>query len=154
MLALLAGVATLVAFRDLLHWRKFGEAALQLTILPGVIGGLLCGRIHLPAHIRPQEGFTLQLQCVKHVTTKSGNNTRTSKNNLWNQAQFVPNAQVQAGLTRATVPVRFEICQDLPGSGSASSVRIAWYVDITAAVPGIDYAATFEVPVFKRCVSA
>ena len=149
MLVFLAALVTLAAFFATLRWRKFGASTLQMTSMPGVIGGFFSGMIHLPAHIRPEEGFTLQLKCTKRVTTGSGENKRVSTQTLWSQKQFVTNAQTRVEHKRVTVPVRFSVPHDQPESAAEAGGAIAWHLDIKAAVPGIDYSAAFEVPLFK-----
>ena len=48
---------------------------------------------------------------------------------------------------RSTVPVLFQIPFDCRPTDDAAGA--AWKLEVKAAVPGVDYCATFEVPVFK-----
>jgi hypothetical protein len=53
------------------------------------------------------------------------------------------------------VPVHFRLPSDIhPTDGTNYSDRIEWRLELAAAVPGVDYSATFEVPVFRTAASA
>jgi len=53
------------------------------------------------------------------------------------------------------IQVRFRLPLDvLPSDDTNSNDRIVWRLQVTAAVPGVDYSATFEVPVFRTPASA
>jgi hypothetical protein len=54
-----------------------------------------------------------------------------------------------------TIPVAFAIPGDAePCDDRDPRNRVLWRLDVTASVPGVDYASTFEVPVFRTADSA
>jgi hypothetical protein len=56
---------------------------------------------------------------------------------------------LQPGMSGINIPLSFEIPPGLPQSDDSNpNDQIIWRVDVTAAVPGIDYSENFEVPVF------
>lgn len=142
------------AVRNVLRWRKFGETTFQMAAVPGIVGGPLYGLIRIPTYIRPDEGFHVRLRCVKRVTTGSGKNKSTSEHTVWEREQFVAQSDVLVDPLQAAVPVRMAIPYDAPATDSDSSTPISWKLEVRAAMPGVDYSATFEVPVFKTEASA
>jgi len=142
------------AVRNVVRWRKFGETTFQMAAVPGVVGGAIYGLIRIPTYIRPDDGFRLRLRCVKRVTTGSGKNKSTSEHKLWEQEQSVPNEQALVDPVQAAVPVRFDIPGDQPETDPQAASPIAWKLEVRAAVPGVDYSATFEVPVFRTDADA
>lgn len=138
------GIALLVwAIRATARWRKFGEATLELAGPCGAIGGVLAGRLQLGRFVQPDDGFRLTLRCVRRVTTGSGKNRSTHESELWQTEQRV------AGGTD-TMAVQFYIPPDCEESSDENpNSRVIWRLDVKAKVPGVDYLAQFEVPVFR-----
>jgi len=104
------------------------------------------------------EGFAATLTCVNLRTTGSGDDRSTSEYIRWQEEQRV---QGQRGAgdrgqgVVTVVPIRFRIPADvLPTDDANSDDRIVWRVQVAAAVPGVDYSASFEVPVFRTAASA
>ena len=138
------------AIRSLVQWRKFGTSVLKMASVPGVIGGKLAGVITAPVHITPEDGFHLSLQCVRRTETGSGKNRRTSESVLWEDERTMSRALLPNAPTRSAVPVLLALPYDAKQTDeSSSSHQIVWRLEATAKVPGVDYAAKFEVPVFR-----
>jgi len=146
----LVGLGLLVwALRCLLRWLKYGESTFELASVPGVIGGQLAGVVHTNRHLEAEDGFRLTLSCVKRVTSGSGKNRSTRERVLWQDAKVMSRELAQFDLTRSAIPVQFAIPYDSkPSSGEGTGNEIVWRLDVAAAVPGIDYTSSFEVPVF------
>jgi len=143
------GVGLLVwAVRATLRYRRFGVSQLDLATLPGVVGHALEGTLRTPEGLRPVEGFRVVLTCIRRVTTGSGDDRSTSETVLWQEEQRVDG-------TGVTIPVAFAIPADAaPSDPGQASDGTLWRLDVTADVPGVDYAASFEVPVFRTAESA
>jgi hypothetical protein len=87
------------------------------------------------------------LTCIRRATTGSGDDRSTSETVLWQEEQ-------QAAGAGVTIPVEFAIPADAaPCDPGMASDRTLWRLDVTADVLGIDYAASFEVPVFRTAES-
>jgi len=126
------------------RWRKFGESIFEMASVPGLVGGALQGTIRLSRIVRPSDGFKLKLSCINRVTTRSGSRSSTSELVLWTDEQ-----QASTGVGD-TVPVAFYISPDCRETSFDSADNIVlWRLKVTANEPGVDYAAQFEVPVFK-----
>jgi hypothetical protein len=81
------------------------------------------------------------------VTTGSGRNRSTSETVFWQEGR------TEAG-GGAGVPVAFAIPADVaPTDPQTSGDRTLWRLRISADTPGVDYEATFEVPVFRTAAS-
>ena len=131
------------------RWRKFGVSVLQMTSVPGVVGGRLRGTIQSGLRSPPEDGVGLNLTCV-HQRRDSESNRSMHESILWQDQRTVGREHLYAGLPGMTFPVDFYIpfeCRetDEPDSGS----KVVWRLEATAKVAGIDYRTQFEVPVFK-----
>jgi hypothetical protein len=73
---------------------------------------------------------------------------------LWQQTSLVtPGRSYGRGTT--PIPVSFEIPEGLPQfDDSDPDHQIVWRLDVRADVPGVDYEARFEVPVFPPASGA
>jgi hypothetical protein len=132
------------------HQLRFGSAVLELTTLPGVIGGRLEGVVQLARPFLPEGGFSAQLDCVREGRDDSG-----SESILWQESVQIPASAVRRGPRGSAVPIRFEIpwgeaptC-DAGRGGQA----ILWRLTLGAAAPGIDLRTHFTVPVFVTAAS-
>jgi hypothetical protein len=134
----------------LIRWRKFGESTLLLASTPGVIGGQLAGVVRTHKPVVSMDGFRLTLNCLDWLST--GNNSR-SEVSLWQDEQLVMEPMQGDGEGTA-IPVLFAIpisCRETTRPGQSGEVH--WRLDISARVAGVDYAAKFDVPVFKTAES-
>lgn len=144
------------AIVNIVRMHKFGTSQFKLDSVPGVMGGKLSGRICTPVNIAPEDGFELSLKCIKQVLTRAGRNRTTTEYVIWEEDHVVKRELLYQDLTRSEIPVLFAI----PYDGRESSVdpsddeTIIWRLNVKAAVPGLDYDATFDVPVFKTETSS
>ncbi|MDP0496161.1 MAG: hypothetical protein Q7Q73_08125 [Verrucomicrobiota bacterium JB024] len=137
------------AIYQLLRWRKYGTSVFELAEVPGVIGGNLGGLILTKVNIRPEDGFTLTLRSIHQWTSGSGKNRTTHRETLWESEQVLDREAMPEDLSRSALPVLFFIpysCK--PTERLSSSSQNYWELIATAKTPGLDYKATFRVPVF------
>ncbi|NIR44239.1 MAG: hypothetical protein GWN99_08935 [Gemmatimonadetes bacterium] len=135
-----------------LRHRKYGVSVLRLATVPGVVGRALRGVILTDSWIRPADGFPVKLLCVNRVVSRSGNRRSVRETVLWEDAQRVTRAH-QVGRATA-IPVGFRLPADARESdASDSSDQIIWRVETSASVPGVDFGASFDVPVFRTAES-
>ena len=136
------------AVRATLRYRKFGVSRLELTTLPGVVGGRLAGRIDTRLSEAPAGGVRLSLDSIR--LERSGKSTRERL--LWKADQAVPAARLSQGFEGVSIPIDFPIPRDAEES-SSGSYRSLWRLSADAAVAGVDFQASFEVPVFRTAES-
>lgn len=126
---------------SLRRWHKFGRSVFEMACVPGVAGEELAGVIRIPTRIQPRE-FRLELICLQIV---DGGRPPP----LWRDEQTVRSMPDRDG--RNVVPVLFHIPDTARETNSMTTIGayIQWQLVVRAAMPGIDYYAKFEVPVFK-----
>ena len=152
----LVGVGAIaVAVYLALQWRRYGATVFEMVSVPGVVGGLLQGRVRIPTLVLPEEDASVTLDCVNRRTTGSGKNRSTSETILWQAETAIPrNGLVQE--SRATViPVEFVIPIDQPPTDDSNSDdQNLWRLRVKMETSGVDFSANFEVPVFRTAESA
>ena len=136
-----------------LQWRKFGRSKFHLASVPGVLGGALSGFVEIPAKVLAEKGYKLRLRCVRRTVTGSGKHRSTSEDLLWEDTKVILRDSLSHERERTGVPVHFNIPYELPAS-EGGNPAIVWRLEISADIPGVDYHAQFEVPVFKTEASA
>lgn len=135
------------ALRATTRYLKFGISLLELTTRPGIINGKLAGVIRIPGLLLPPEGFQVSLRSIQRRTTGSGKSRSTTETVLWQEdATFHPSRQADG----TVIPVGFAIPADAQATDGADSDNCyLWRLQVSAEVPGVDYSAQFEVPVFN-----
>ncbi len=138
-LAIAAGVLTW-------RWLRFGRSVFEQTTLPGRLGDRLRGTIQLRGRLLPQKGFRATLSCISYTSGKNG-----SERILWQEEGTVANEAATVGPLGTAVPVDFPLPADgLPSRLPGEPSGILWRLELSADVPGVDFATAFEVPVFAR----
>lgn len=133
-----------------IQWRKFGRTSFLPTSLPGAIGGYLGGVIQVPARVALEKDARLTLRCVRRVTTGSGKNRRTTETTVWEREERIPAEKWQTGPGGTDIPVLFHIPAGQPATDlEVPDNQVVWRLAAQAAVPGVDFETTFEVPVFE-----
>ena len=148
----LVGIGLVVwAARATLRYRKYGVSRLELSTVPGVIGRTLTGMVRAPARMQPAGGFQVTLSCVRRVTTRSGKNSSTSETIVWQDERLVPGEPSRTAAAMEThIPVAFRLPADAVACDDGNpNNRVLWRLQLSGEVPGVDYAAQFEVPVFR-----
>lgn len=142
-----AGIGVLLAAAYLtLRKRKYGVSYCRLDAVPAQLGATLRAEVETHVHERPANGFRATLSCVERVTTH-GRETRVSESVLWQDEQVVTDAT--PGVEGVRVPIAFELPADASPSNEIDPDDVViWRLELAAEVPGIDYAAQFELPVF------
>lgn len=138
-----------------LRARKYGKSRLELDRLPARLGQPVGGLIAtgVDAGEGPEEGFKVQLSCFRQYVTyrrdSDGDRTKRIERDVqWRDEAHVRGRPYGDG-SKLEVPFSFEVPSDAPASTPLKSeTRMLWEVQITADVPGIDYQAAFEIPVF------
>jgi hypothetical protein len=132
--------------------RRYGVSVLELVAVPIPLGREIAGRIHVPGVFEPEQGVKVSLTCAREVTTGSGKNRSTTTTLLWQDDLTVPGVTRDA--TGVAIPFLMQVPADCPPSDDRnSSNKVIWKVTAEAAVAGIDYSASFEVPVFHTAES-
>ncbi len=138
------------AIYQTVRWRKFGRVRFVPSTMPGSIGGYLGGVIEVPARVALEKDARLALRCVRRVTTGSGKNRHTSETVIWEREERIPADKWLSGPGQTTIPVMFYIPAECePWDDDDANNQVVWRLAAEAAVPGVDFAVTFDVPVFR-----
>jgi hypothetical protein len=151
--AIVCGVAAIIFLTCALlktgQWIRFGDSVFEMVTFPGVIGGQLVGVVYTKVKLQAADGFDVSLNCIKYVQKGGRDNERVQKIVVWHEEQHLVRGAFEEDNTRTAIPVGFRIPRDCPPTFSAAGYNdICWKLEVRAKVPGLDYRATFEVPVF------
>lgn len=131
-----------------LRSRKYGRPTLQLNGVPSRMGGRFDSTLR--ARIaQPVDGFDVKFSNVRRYVQGTGKNASTHEEVLWEEKKVIPGGAMMPGSELASLPIAFAI----PAGGTATDStdqrnRKLWRIDVTAKMPGIDFSAQFEIPVF------
>ena len=149
-------VLWVMAVRNRMRQKKFGASHFAVEQMPARPGGPLTGTIEtgIPKATPPADGFRVRLRClhryesqVRMTGSESRHSTRRVTDVKW-EGEVATAGQASARLDGLTVPISFELPADQPASTAwHSNNGVRWELEITAETPGIDYKATFVVPV-------
>jgi hypothetical protein len=124
--------------------QTFGSSILQLTTIPGVVGGKFAGAVRIPWSVRPESGFRITLRCTEE------NECNRKQHVAWEEEQLVPKPIYEASGRVTIVPVSFAIpyaCSETSRPGSKFETE--WQLVASARCPGVNYLSQFRVPIFK-----
>jgi hypothetical protein len=91
---------------------------------------------------------------VRRITTGSGKQRSTTENTLWEVERFVMHELLEGQSEQSAIPVEIQIPSNCrPSDERNPDDQTLWRLTVAAKVPGIDYSATFLVPVFETAAS-
>lgn len=145
------GILLLIrAIRLSLEFRKYGMSNFVMSSVPGVVGGTLQGSIYAAFDPRSERSAKVKLTCIHRTVTGTGDDRTVNERIQWQEERDLGPADFTPGPTGCIIPVLFHI----PGDVAQTDIRnmddaIQWKLDVRADVPGLDYKAQFDVPVFR-----
>lgn len=142
-------VVALLAAQAFLRHRRYGVSRFDLAVVPVPVGRTLSGTVRTRLTTPPTGGFTLTLSALRITRTGTDNDTRTSV--VWQEdAQATGTLSSDGEGVRVVVPVAIRIPAEAPSTDhSDASDELSWKLEVKAATEGLDYRATFEVPVYR-----
>lgn len=147
----LAGVfLMLFAGYHTLRRYKYGTSICRIDRVPLAMGHPLRGEVIARVRQMPPEGFQLQFACIRRVTTGSGKNRSTHEEVIWQDDQRMHPGAIAPNPDGVRIPFTFQIPSDAePCDDSQPNVTVLWRLTVIAEVPGVDYRADFELPVYR-----
>ena len=128
---------------------KFGTSLCHLDRIPVVPGRAFRGDIEVKTDGTPANGYRLRLALINAVTSGSGKNRSTHENLLWDTETLVESSALMRSPMGTRVPFQFAIPPDShPCDDTVSDNRFFWRLTAAADLPGVDYNAQFELPVY------
>jgi hypothetical protein len=147
----LGGIGLVVyAIRLTLAQWRYGRLSLAPDPDPGMVGGVMGGRIALPLRLSDERDALLTLTCLRTslIERRNGesNSTERSESIVW-QREGQP--VVQQDARGSLLLFRFDIARDLPPGSDDASVDGAhrWVLSLEIARPGVSLHRKFDVKV-------
>ncbi|MEN9676969.1 MAG: hypothetical protein RIS76_2865 [Verrucomicrobiota bacterium] len=140
-LVLAAGLTT---WHRYWHLHRFGISFLRLATLPIQAGTTMKGTLEVPRSVVPQGGFSFRLLRVR-TRWFGGGIVGPAAETGW-KGDWITFEGYAPGDESTEVPFELPVPAQLPESGRGE-VPWQWYVEVSAAVPGLDFIARFIVPV-------
>ncbi len=134
------------AIRAVLRRNKYGASHFHMLHKPGEIGGALEGAILIEKRFNPDEGIDLRLCC--QVSISRGDDPDDVET-LYEVSQNLDAAQLGEIDGKMAIPVYFQIPHESENTVCQGHRKVTWDLLSSARIPGVDYKANFEVPVFK-----
>jgi hypothetical protein len=152
----LVGIGLIVvAVRKTIQRRKYGDCLFLMERVPGILGGDVTGTILIQHGLPAAETLSVRLSCIHRERRRSGKETSTYEDVLWQTEQSVVRLSPTGEEAAQGAVVRFRVPYDASPTGEIDeSNSILWKLEADAAVPGVDFSTGFEIPVFKTKASS
>jgi len=145
--------------RAALRRARFKVSRLDLDAVPVPLGRTLSGAVRTHLAELPAGGFQLTLSCVRTERSGSGSSSSTWTRVVWQDEATAPGrlgapppapGETRAVSPVALVPVAFRIPPEAESTDHHdSSNAVAWKLEVEAKEPGVDYHASFELPIYR-----
>jgi hypothetical protein len=144
-------ILIIVTIRTWIRRRKFGISIMKLDTLPAYLGDRLKATVEtgVSALDDPARSFNVKFLCAEKKSTRDREGKkRVSVREIWSEEHEVY-GQLSESMKTFTISIYFNVPSDLPPTHLIpEDDRTLWKVNVTSKVPGVDYAAQFEVPVY------
>ncbi len=145
--ALIGVAGAIFTARVTMRWYRFGQSWCCIDEKAGVLGQQIGGIIKTSVVVKSQQAFSVRLQCSESYATGSGKNRRTQVEVHWQEEQSV---SMDGKDSRKGIPFSFSLPRFPPESGDQlSRGKVDWIIEVKAPLEGVDYSASFVVPVFR-----
>ena len=145
------GARSLVpAIRGTLMGRKFGKTVFVMEGDDVELGGTLKGAIRCSVELVPTSDYVVTVQCIEAITSTSGSDMKqhTRDRLHWEATRRTDAKSVSA---KQGIPVDFRIPESALAIGDPRAKgAVRWVLDVSAEMPGTDYAAIFPFVVTSR----
>ena len=143
----LIGIAMLLAaVRVELRRRRFGSSHCRV-VLPLRAGG--DARLTVETQMREAPAqLLLKLTCIRRIFKKSYH-SQVMDHVLWQDDRTIEASEAMPGPEGMSFPATFRIPHDARQTSATDPYDLTfWRLEVSADVPGIDFAAFFELPVY------
>jgi len=146
-LLLVAGIVT-----TLWHGAKYGRSRLAFDSFPFYLGERLGARFSTSHAFGEFNRMTFTLRCVEenaetYRTTSNSSSTRVRCDQLWADEIVLERG---GAFYHEAFPLAFKLPDGDLGSRLVDSPSRYWELEVKADTPGLDFAARFLVPVYRR----
>jgi hypothetical protein len=141
-----------LAIRTWLRRRRFGRSVLRFHAVPAWLGERLRGAVetNIPTTHQSRQGFRVRIACLREKTyhDRRGGD-RSEVELLWEREEQASVPDDGAPLVRIPIDVALPADQP-PTEMPPKDQRMLWRLVVSQKLPGIDYRAVFDVPVFRK----
>ena len=124
---------------------KYGVSVLELGQMPVVPGQAVAAKLVVPHRVAPEGGVTIRL--VGKRITGAGKHQSIHE---FHSAESTAGRDVASPTEdRSVMPFSIDLPADVPGREEDEGSRVEWCLQATAATPGVDFAAEFDLPVYR-----
>jgi hypothetical protein len=128
---------------------RWGVSRLRFNRFPYVPGGRFEAQLLLPETGKSFDSLSLTLRCVLEQVVRRGEDSVIEARTLHEQSRTLSPA-TDGTLNRPSYEVSFELPADVPGANMSGFPRLYWELEARGAAPGVDFGASFLVPVYGR----
>jgi len=133
------------AFYFTFRYFKYGSSSLVLSQIPLAPGMNFSGLIRIHRSMEPMEGLKIVFKCLKEYVEGHGKKSKHIKKTI-----FEDKALITESMGRCQGKIwafNFMVPEGYPDHNLLGSVKYRWILEIKAETPGIDFGASFELPV-------
>ena len=147
----LVGIILLIsAVYQTLRSAKFGTSICHLERVPIAPGRMFRGDIELKTDVAPADGYRLRILLINAVTNRTGKKRSTTERLIWDSEIVVDSTAAMRSPMGTRIPFQFATPPDShPTDDQDFYNRYLWRLSASAELPGVDYAAQFDLPVFQ-----
>lgn len=142
------GIVPIVfAIRESIRHFRYGMSLCLIDEKAGVLGKTMTGKIITKSDVSATGDFTIEIQCLETYESGTSKNKTSSTRSRWQTKCTVPSPGLRSS---SGIPFTFSLPKTAPETAyQLETGKISWQVMIKAPTQGVDYTATFVVPVFK-----
>jgi hypothetical protein len=134
-----------IAVKQFLGWKRFGPAPFQMNPFPGAIGGNVGGFVDIPLPYDDKLLVSVKLNLLFSYIDRSGKDSKRSQKLVW-ESGGIADTENHDGTTR--ILIKFDVPDGLQTSELPSEKYHLWQLKLEAALDGVDFSRTYEIPVF------
>ena len=129
---------------------RFGTSVCHLERVPIVPGRAFRGDVEVKTDVVPADGYRLRIMLVRITTPRTGRKRSSTERLVWDSEIFVDSGTTLRSPMGTRIPFHFATPPDShPTDETDLYDRHVWRMNVSADLPGVDYAAQFELPVFQ-----
>jgi len=133
----------------LVRYLKFGASSLRFSSFPFFLGERLQVQFAFPEGLHDFRTLKATLRCVEErFESPDGQSNEVRCYETWADTVCLEGGSLDAG--DPVIALAFDIPTDARSTALAERPPVYWEIEIKADLPGIDYKATFLVPVYAR----
>jgi hypothetical protein len=148
---LVGAVLVINAVRLTIRMLRFRASTLLLDAVPVPIGGMLRGTVEVPHSLTGVSGVRIGLVAL----ARRHNGRSTSDSIACHEKRELDPSLLRRTADGVMIPIEIAVPADAPPTDTSDSIlQVFWRLNVDAVVPGVDYHAAFDIPVFRTEPSA